>query len=165
MVPMPVRRRWIEHTFKLQPQIKHAIIRHQLPKKFELFIGTPEQREGWKQCGIERMLRQTWDWVLLKSFQSADHTAADFEQRLHTALRQVNKELVAFQFESAVGALAEVLEFLLDPIHAATPVSRNTLRSLVIAMTSFAPRMTEQLWELMNEPGLVYLQNYPRFEL
>jgi hemoglobin len=164
-VPMPVRDRWIEHTFKLQPQIKHAIMRRQLPKKFELFVGTPEQREHWKSSGIEATLKKIWDWVLLKSLQAADHTAPDVEHRVCVTSTKVGEELVGFQFDAAVRTLAELLEFLLDPLQVAAPVSRSTLRTLLIIMTSFAPRMTEHLWEVMNEPGLVYLQRYPTFEL
>jgi hemoglobin len=163
-VPMPVREAWIAHTFRLQPQIKHAILRRQLPKKFGLFVGTPAQREAWKSRGIEDTLERTWDWVLLKYSESAECTAQDVEDRLKIALAKATKELVHFDFEAAVGTLAGLLEFLLDPRQADKSVSRPTLRIFVVALTAFAPRLTEALWERIDGPGLVYLQRYPRFE-
>ena len=162
-VPLPVRKAWVEHTFNLQPEIKHAVIRRQLPKRFELFVGTPEQREMWKSWGIEILLQQTWNWVLLKIAESASSTAPDIECRLRSGVMKARQELVAFQFEAAVETIAGLLEFVLSPAQAQKQVTRRGLRALVIALTSFAPRMTEALWEQMDEPGLVYLQRYPVF--
>jgi hemoglobin len=162
-VPMAVRDAWIEHTFRLQPEIKHAIIRRQLPKRFGLFVGTTEQRELWKSRGVEDLLQKTWKLVLLKTAERAPSTAVDIEWRLRIGVIKARQELVAFQFEAAVETMAGLLEFLVDPTQAQKRMSRRSLRALAIALTSFAPRMTEALWEHMNEPGLVYLQRYPVF--
>lgn len=163
-VPAPVREAWIGHTWKLQPQIKYAIIRTLLPKQFELFIGTPQQREVWKRQGMDRALRNIWDWVLWKSSQAADHTATDIERQFNIMVKQVTEQLLSFQFETAVTAMVEFSDYILHPDQASKPVSRDTLRSLVVVLTAFAPRMTGALWELMGELGCVYDQPYPKYD-
>ena len=159
-----VREAWLSHTLSLQPTLKKAITRSLLPKRFELFVGTAEQRERWRTQGMEKTLRSIWDWVLLKAPEAADYTASEVEQCFQMMLKAVTERLVHFEFESAVSALVVFIEYVVHPQHAVLPASRQILRELTVGLTSFAPRLSEALWELIGEEGLVYDQSFPTYD-
>jgi leucyl-tRNA synthetase len=140
---------------------------------YELFIGPPEEESEWNDNGIEgiyRFLRRAWNWVLDKAPlpgaapQAGEVTAPAIEQQLHILLKQVTERLEGFRFNTAISAMMEFLNFVLQPEHAKEPVSRQTLRAFLIALAPFAPHFAEELWQRLEGPGSIFTQRYPTYD-
>src|SRR5262249_50747936 len=140
---------------------------------YELFIGPPEEESEWNDNGIEgiyRFLRRAWNWVLDMAPQAGEATAPAIEQQLHILLKQVTERLESFRFNTAISAMMEFLNFVLQPEHAQAPVSRQTLRAFLIALAPFAPHFAEELWQRLEETpspaetGSIFTQRYPTYD-
>ncbi|MGE3539264.1 MAG: leucine--tRNA ligase [Candidatus Tectimicrobiota bacterium] len=134
---------------------------------YELFIGPPEEGSEWNDNGIEgmyRFLRRAWHWVLDMEPQAGDLTAREIEQQLHIMLKNVTERLDTFRFNTAISAMMEFLNFVLQPEQADKPVGRSTLRSFLIVLASFAPHLAEELWERLGEAASIFLQRYPTYD-
>src|SRR5262249_19217783 len=90
--------------------------------------------------------------------QAGEGTAPAIEQQLHILLKQVTERLEGFRFNTAISAMMEFLNFVLQPEHAKEPVSRQTLRAFLIALAPFAPHFAEELWQRLEGPGSIFTQ-------
>src|SRR5262249_8114529 len=91
-------------------------------------------------------------------------------------LKQVTERLESFRFNTAISAMMEFLNFVLQPEYAQAPVSRQTLRAFLIALAPFAPHFAEELWQRLEEPaspaemaspaetGSIFTQRYPAYD-
>jgi leucyl-tRNA synthetase len=134
---------------------------------YELFIGPPEEESEWNDNGIEgiyRFLRRAWHWVLDRAPQAGEVTAPEIEQQLHILLKQVTERLESFRFNTAISAMMEFLNFVLQPEYAQQPVSRQTLRAFLITLAPFAPHLAEELWQRLGETTSVFTQRYPAYD-
>ena len=145
---------------------------------YTLFIGPPEKDAEWNDDAVEgsfRFLRRVWRRVyetrdlLLASKGLTPNLAAmeaperNLYRKLHECVAKITHDLEgAFQFNTAIAQIMELMNALDDlKIDAAASdqrkaVYRETVESLIVLLSPFAPHIAEELWgELGHAPSIL----------
>lgn len=132
---------------------------------YEMFLGPLELSKPWNTHGIDgvfKFLRKFWNL-----FHSEGHfTVADDEpdqeelKILHRTLRKVERDIESFSFNTSVS------EFMIcvNELAARKCNKRKILEPLVIALSPFAPHITEELWNKLGHTGSVHSSTFPEWK-
>jgi len=150
---------------------------------YTLFIGPPEKDAEWSDTAVEggfRFLRRVWRRV----YETRDLLAAskglvpdlakmatperDLYRKLHESIAKITHDLEgAFQFNTAIAQIMELMNALETLKVDATSseqcraVYRETVESLVILLSPFAPHVAEELWGELGHPPSVLKATWP----
>ena len=145
---------------------------------YTLFIGPPEKDAEWNDQSVEgafRFLRRIWRCVydhrdLLRaapkckpSPSELDPAMRDLHRQTHESIRQITTDLEGdFHFNTAIAQIMKVMNAVEavkvtpESSEAARAVFRETVESVVLLLSPFAPHMAEELWvELGNKPSIL----------
>lgn len=145
---------------------------------YTLFIGPPEKDAEWSDTAVEgsfRFLRRIWrriqethtllkDSASLKTDLSKMETPErDLYRKLHESTAKITHDLEgAFQFNTAIAQIMELMNAI-DTMKVDTSSSeqcravyRETIETLVVLISPFAPHIAEELWvELGHQPSVL----------
>ena len=148
---------------------------------FILFAAPPERDLEWSDAGVEgahRFLKRVW--ALAQSLPGAGGAAeAESLSEAARALRRATHRTIAkvtddiersYQFNTAIAAQMELLNAAAG-FRAALEqdgekagdgaVLHESVRTLVLLLTPFAPHIAEELWEMLGDGGLACRQPWP----
>lgn len=133
---------------------------------YEMFLGPLEQAKPWSTNGIDgvnKFLRKVWrlfhddqdNWIV-----SNEKASKEEHKSLHKIIKKVEEDIERFSFNTSVSAFMICVNELTDlKCH-----KREILEDLIIVLHSYAPHITEELWEkLGNKPGTISYATYPKF--
>lgn len=135
-------------------------------RMFEMFLGPVEAHKPWDTNGIEgvgKFLRRLWR---LYNFDEAGQpkiadgqASAEELKILHKTIKKVKEDIERFSFNTVVSAFMICVNELskLPALH------RETLESLPVLLSPFAPFTAEVLWEKMGGNGSVVDARFPEF--
>ncbi len=151
---------------------------------YTLFIGPPEKEAEWNDAGVEgayRFLRRVWRKVqlhrgLLRAAPSAvpalDELASaerDLYRKLHESIRRITRDLDGdFHFNTAIAQIMELMNAIDDlevndqSSEAARAVFRETMDSIVLLISPFAPHIAEELWQELGHEGGILRAAWPK---
>ncbi|MGH2628857.1 MAG: class I tRNA ligase family protein, partial [Anaerolineales bacterium] len=119
--------------------------------------------------GVVRWLNRVWNLLPVagegKPAEGSD--AAELRRAQHRTIRQVTRDLEAFEFNTVVSALMELTNALTVARErglAGTPVFRQALEDLLRLMAPVAPHIAEELWSRLGMPDSVHAQRWPAFD-
>ena len=132
-----------------------------------LFIGPFEAETKWEETGIKgasRFLQRYWalanDFTDAQFFDHSDERERAFRRIMHTTIKRVTYDIENFEFNTAIAALMEFLNFFYDcrreqnvyGISAA--LWREGLEVFTRLLAPVAPFITEEVWqEILRHPG------------
>ena len=142
---------------------------------FSLFAAPPEKELEWSDEGIEgvsRFLNRVWRIVeqyapLVKGIsaeydpEELPESARELRRITHTTLKRVTVDIgERLHFNTAISAIMEQVNhlYLIDELKdkSSRAALKESLEVLVIALSPFAPHISEELWEkLGNEAGIL----------
>ncbi len=133
---------------------------------YEMFLGPLEQSKPWNTNGIEgvfKFLRKFWrlfhDDQLQFSVSDAEPSPAELKS-LHKIIRKVEDDIERFSFNTSVSSFMICVNELTE----LKCNKRAVLQELVIALSPYAPHITEELWSLLgNAPGSLSYAPFPVF--
>jgi leucyl-tRNA synthetase len=150
---------------------------------YTLFIGPPEKDAEWNDAGVEgafRFLRRIWrrvaesrDLLLASKALKPDLARMETPERnlyrkLHESIAKITHDLEgAFQFNTAIAQIMELMNALDDiKVDASSSeqcraVYRESIESLVILISPFAPHIAEELWGELGHPPSVIQATWP----
>jgi leucyl-tRNA synthetase len=150
---------------------------------YTLFIGPPEKDAEWNDAAVEgafRFLRRIWRRVyetrdllraagdLKTDLAKMDTPERDLFRKLHESIAKITHDLEgAFQFNTAIAQIMELMNALDDVALGADSsdqrkaVYRETVESLVILLSPFAPHIAEELWEELGHKPSVLTAHWP----
>ena len=135
-------------------------------RMYEMFLGPLEQFKPWNTngiSGVNNFLRKLW-----RLFHDAENNfvISDAEptkeelKTLHRTIKKVQEDVEAFSFNTSVSTfMVCVNELTTQKCN-----KRSVLEPLVILMCSYAPHISEELWELLGHTDGVTYQDFPKFE-
>jgi leucyl-tRNA synthetase len=151
---------------------------------YTLFIGPPEKDAEWNDAAVEgafRFLRRIWRRVhdtrdLLQASKGLKADLArmetperDLYRKLHESVAKITHDLEgAFQFNTAIAQIMELMNAMDElKIDAASgeqrkAVYRETVESLVILISPFAPHIAEELWVELGHPPSILAAPWPK---
>ncbi|MBN2058739.1 MAG: leucine--tRNA ligase [Candidatus Saganbacteria bacterium] len=135
-------------------------------RMFILFAAPPEKELEWSDQGVEgsfRFLKRVWKLVSGSlepanklrgsnnqgnrdvQSQVPDHL---IQKKLHQTIKAVTQDLGRFSFNTAIARLME----LLNELSKSEKLNADTLKVFLLLLSPFAPHMTEELWQLIQNP-------------
>jgi leucyl-tRNA synthetase len=135
-------------------------------RMYEMFLGPLEQFKPWNTngiSGVNSFLRKLW-----RLFHDAEGNFAvsDAEptkeelKTLHKTIKKVQEDVEAFSFNTSVSTFMVCVNELTSQ----KCNKRTILEPLVILISSYAPHIAEELWELLGHSDGVSYQEFPKFE-
>lgn len=135
-------------------------------RMYEMFLGPLEQFKPWNTngiSGVNNFLRKFWRLFhnAEGAFDVIDAPATKEELKtLHKTIKKVQEDVEAFSFNTSVSTFMVCV----NELTAQKCNKRVILEPLVILMSSYAPHISEELWELLGHSDGVSCQEFPVFE-
>jgi leucyl-tRNA synthetase len=133
---------------------------------YEMFLGPLEQSKPWITSGIDgvyKFLRRFWNlfhdnqgnWNVSDAEPTRDELKV-----LHAALKKVEQDINNFSFNTSVSAFM----ICANELSSLKCNKRSVLEPLAIALSSFAPHITEELWEKLGYTDTIFNASFPKFD-
>jgi len=133
---------------------------------YEMFLGPLEASKPWNTDGIDgvhRFLKKLWRLCVdgQGNFAFSDEKPSDEEYKaLHKALKKIEEDMERYQFNTVVSAaMVAVNEFASLKCN-----KREILAPFLIALSPYAPHITEELWHRMGNTESIHSQTFPKVE-
>lgn len=131
---------------------------------YEMFLGPLEQSKPWDMNGIDgvhRFLKRLWGL-----FYKGDEVAVTNEKpnseelkTLHKTIKKVGNDIEAFSFNTSVSAFM----ICVNELHSLKCNKKDILEPLLIVLSSFAPHITEELYQAIGHKETIFNAEYPSF--
>jgi leucyl-tRNA synthetase len=132
-------------------------------RMYEMFLGPLEASKPWSTNGIDgvyKFLRRFWNLFhdpTGKFGVTTDAATKDELRILHRTLKKVEHDIETYSFNTSVS------EFMIcvNELTSLKCNKRSVLEPLVIALSPFAPHITEEIWSLLGHTGSIQKATYP----
>lgn len=133
---------------------------------YEMFLGPLEQSKPWITSGIDgvyKFLRRFWnlfhDATGNWNVSEAEPTREELKA-LHLTIKKVEQDINNFSFNTSVSAFM----ICANELSSLKCNKRAVLEPLAIALSSFAPHITEELWEKLGHTDSIFNASFPKFD-
>ena len=135
-------------------------------RMYEMFLGPLEASKPWSTQGIDgvfKFLRRFWNLSHDSSgrFKVSDAEPTRGELKvLHKTLKKVEQDIENFSFNTSVS------EFMIcaNELSSLKCNKRKIIEPLVIALSPFAPHVTEELWSLLGHANTILHATFPKYD-
>jgi leucyl-tRNA synthetase len=135
-------------------------------RMYEMFLGPVEQSKPWDTKGIEgvhRFLKKCWrlcfDEIKGKIWVNEAPTNEELKV-LHKAIKKIEEDTERHSFNTAVSAFMICVNELYDlGCH-----KKSILSQVLVLLAPYAPHFAEELWQVLENEGLIVDAAYPVFE-
>ena len=140
-------------------------------RMYEMFMGPLEAMKPWSMTGVEginRFLNRVWRlFINEKENQPHAHISADTEPEkeqlrvLHQTIKKVTEDIENLRFNTAISAMM----IFVNEANKWKKAPLALLNDFLIIMNPFAPHITEELWQRLNDSthGTIADQGWPSF--
>jgi leucyl-tRNA synthetase len=138
-------------------------------RTFLMFFSRWDYGGPWNFDGIkgpQRLLKDIWELSNSSYVPSRRDDDADraLRRKTHQAIRKVTSDLEAFSFNTAVAAIMELRNLMIDELKSKR-VDLETWREAVdtslLLLSPFAPHISEELWSRRGHPYSIHQQAWP----
>ncbi len=151
---------------------------------YTLFIGPPEKDAEWNDAGVEgayRFLKRIWkkvydhrDLLIAAKALESDLNAMEEPERnlyrkMHESIQRITRDLEgAFHFNTAIAQIMELMNALdqlsvsADSSENCRAVFRETVETILILISPFAPHIAEELWAELGHQGGILKAAWPK---
>lgn len=130
-------------------------------RTYLMFLGPFDQGGDFTDSsimGTHRFLNDVWELVLESS---SEPTPIGLEKALHRTIKKVTEDVEAFKYNTA---LASMMEFKNQWAAADKGLSKEDTEKFVKILAPFAPHITEELWERMDNEFSVHQKTWPDYD-
>ncbi len=147
---------------------------------FSLFAAPPALEIEWSENGVEggyRFLNRLYRLVMTAKdivikYRSipefSDGLAKEIIQMTHITIKRVTIDIERFQFNTAIAAIMEFLNFLSPIFEKLNSDNEKTayadaIKKMLILITPITPHITEELWQTINEKSFISNMQWPTY--
>jgi leucyl-tRNA synthetase len=135
-------------------------------RMYEMFLGPVEQSKPWDTKGIEgvhRFLKKLWRLFYdeMKGQVWLDEKATPAELKvLHKTIKKIEEDTERHSYNTAVSSFMICVNELFDlGCH-----KKEILAQVLVLLAPYAPHISEELWSLIGNQGLVIDATFPIFD-
>ncbi|MCF8289441.1 MAG: leucine--tRNA ligase, partial [Chitinophagaceae bacterium] len=135
-------------------------------RMYEMFLGPVEQSKPWDTKGIEgvhRFLKKLWRLFYdeMKGQVWLDEKATPAELKvLHKTIKKIEEDTERHSYNTAVSSFMICVNELFDlGCH-----KKEVLSQVLVLLAPYAPHISEELWSLIGNQGLVIDASFPIFD-
>ncbi len=128
---------------------------------YEMFIGDFEKSAPWSAAsvkGCRRFLERVWS--LQEIVTKAGGFSHELESGFHKLIKKVTEDIENLKFNTAIAAMMGLLNDITDK----GSLTRDEYKTFLLLLNPFAPHITEELWEILKEDGIVSVQKWPEYD-
>jgi leucyl-tRNA synthetase len=133
-------------------------------RTYLLFMGPYESGGDFSDRGlggVTRFLDRTWRYATRARTSAVDGNPEDAAYReMQQTIQRVTVDIAELRYNTAIAALMKYL----NSLQRRAVVTRSELRTLVQLLAPFAPYITEELWQMLGEPGSVHTSSWPEVD-
>jgi leucyl-tRNA synthetase len=135
-------------------------------RMYEMFLGPVEQSKPWDTKGIEgvhRFLKKLWRLFYdeMKGQMWVDEKVTPAELKvLHKTIKKIEEDTERHSYNTAVSSFMICINELFDlGCH-----KKEVLEQVLVLLAPYAPHISEELWSLIGNQGLVIDAAFPVFD-
>ena len=135
-------------------------------RMYEMFLGPVEQSKPWDTKGIEgvhRFLKKLWRLFYdeMKGQMWVDEKVTPAELKvLHKTIKKIEEDTERHSYNTAVSSFMICINELFDlGCH-----KKEVLEQVLVLLAPYAPHVSEELWSLIGNKGLVIDAAFPMFD-
>jgi leucyl-tRNA synthetase len=140
-------------------------------RAYLMFFARWDMGAPWSNGGIEgtsRWLRRVWSTILEPANTHADETILrPLRRKVHQTLRSITRDFEAFQFNTIISSLMELLNDMLraksDGAYG-TPAWNEAVELYLKMLAPVCPHISEELWAKLGKPYSIHNQPWPAFD-
>jgi len=124
--------------------------------------------------GVVRWLHRVWSVVEEKPERADSPASAQdggqasaLRRKVHQTIREVSKDLEAYEFNTVVSSLMELTNELAEAKETGVVGSsafHEAIESLLLLMAPVTPHIAEELWKRLGKPYSIHQQSWPGFD-
>jgi leucyl-tRNA synthetase len=132
---------------------------------YEMFLGPLEHHKPWDTNGIEgvsRFMKKFWRLFFdeNRNFNVSDEAPNRDELKvIHGTIKKIKDDIEKFSFNTGVSNFM----ICVNNLHELKCNKRAILSDLVILISSYAPHVAEELWQLLGNNESVTFAKFPEF--
>ena len=130
---------------------------------YELFVGPPELDAEWDDRGIEgvsRFLNRFWNLVMDNKDKDVKASKEMIKLR-HKLVYDIEYRFNQFSLNTVISGFMEYNNKLIELARKEGGIDRETLKTFVILLASFAPHIGEELWQQLGGDDSVFHAQWP----
>lgn len=128
---------------------------------YEMFMGPLEKEKVWNTdavSGCRRFLVRFYDLAVSEKLTDEENEQAS--KLGHRLIHAVRKDIEALQFNTAIAKMMEFInEFTKLPAY-----PRSVVKKAVQALSSFAPHIAEEMWEILGCKEVLSYHPFPKVD-
>ena len=128
-------------------------------RTYVLFMGDYEQAAPWSDSSVKGCKRFIERFAALTDMLS-DTVSPEVEAALHRTIKKVTDDIEAMKFNTAIAAMMA----LLNEIHAAGSIDKESLKTLAKLLCPFAPHICEEVWAELGGEGFCSAAEWPIYD-
>jgi leucyl-tRNA synthetase len=131
-------------------------------RMYLMFTGPFTEGGDWSDQGITGIVRfrERFYALMQESKSPADEVMSEYETRLNQTIKKVGCDLDNFQFNTAIAALMEFLNFAVK--NGITVKGKKILAALIAPL---APHLAEECWQkVLKCEGSIFNTDWPKFD-
>jgi leucyl-tRNA synthetase len=141
-------------------------------RTYLMFFAKWDQGGPWNYDGIkgpQRLLNDVWEigTAVYQPNQVDEEANRALRRKTHQVIRKVTQDLESFSFNTAVAAIMELRNTILDAKKAnnvSLDVWNEAVDSLLLVLAPIAPHITEELWAQRGHGYSVHQQPWPAWD-
>ena len=136
-------------------------------RMYELFVGPPELDAEWDDRGIDgvnRFLKRFWNLVMDSKDANIEATKEMIKER-HKLAKDITTRLESFSLNTAISGFMEHNNKLIEIAKKAGGIDTETLSTMAVLLSPFAPHIAEEVWEQLGHEGSVFKAGWPTYDV
>lgn len=133
---------------------------------YEMFLGPIEQSKPWNTQGIEgvfRFLKKYWRLFFDKNqeLKISDEEPSEAELKiLHKTIKKVTDDIERLSFNTAISEMMVCV----NHFEKLPYIKRKLVNPLTIILHPFAPHITQEIWQLVNNSDNISQAKWPEYD-
>ena len=135
-------------------------------RMYELFVGPPELDAEWDDRGIDgvnRFLKRVWN-LTMDSKEANVEATKDMIKERHRLICDITKRLETFSLNTAISGFMEHNNKLIDMAKKTGGIDKETMSTMAVLLSPFAPHIAEEMWEQLGNEGSVFEAGWPTYD-
>lgn len=117
-------------------------------RTYELFMGPFNKMKAWSTSGvrgIRRFLDRVWKIYDNGLYENSEYNS-EVDARLHKTIKKVTEDTQSFDFNTAISAMMEFINFVEDN----NSITLDQYKKFLQLLAPYAPFLTEEIWQKVN---------------
>ncbi|MFV0361969.1 MAG: leucine--tRNA ligase [Suipraeoptans sp.] len=135
-------------------------------RMYELFVGPPEMDAEWDERGIDgvnRFIKRLWNLVQENKDKDVTASKTMIKER-HKLVYDITTRLENFSLNTVISGFMEHNNNLIDIAKKEGGVDKETLGTMAILLSPFAPHVAEEIWEQLGNKDSVFKNTWPKYD-